>query len=55
MVQDQILLFCVDEPKGIREIADMPGYRDKKTVRKCLNPLFAEGLLAWTVPDKPNR
>ena len=32
----------------------MLGYKDKKTVRKYLNPLLDQGLLARTVPDKPN-
>jgi hypothetical protein len=32
----------------------MLGYKDKKTVRKYLNPLLDRGLLARTVPDKPN-
>ncbi len=54
LIQDQILIFCRDEPKGILEIAGMLGYMDKKTVRKYLNPLLHEGLLARTVPDKPN-
>ena len=30
------------------------GYKDKKTTRKYLNPLLRAGLLARTVPDKPN-
>ena len=29
-------------------------YKDKKTIRKYLNPLLDEGLLTRTVPDKPN-
>ena len=32
----------------------MLGYKDKKTIRKYLNPLLKEGLLARTVPDRPN-
>ncbi len=54
LVQEHILLFCRDEPKSILQIAEMLGYRDKKTVRKYLNPLLAEGYLARTVPDRPN-
>lgn len=54
LVQDQILMFCRQEPKTILQIGDLLGYRDKKTIRKYLNPLLSEGLLARTVPDKPN-
>ena len=32
----------------------MLGYKDKKTIRKYLNPLLKEGLLLRTVPDRPN-
>lgn len=52
--QERILEFCHDEPKSILEIAEMLCYRDKKTVRKYLDPLLANGWLARTVPDKPN-
>ena len=54
LIRERILLFCRDEPKSILQIAEMLGYKDKKTVRKYLNPLLAEGYLARTVPDKPN-
>ena len=47
-------MFCREEPKTILQIGDLLGYRDKKTIRKYLNPLLSEGLLARTVPDKPN-
>ena len=32
----------------------MLGYKDKKTVRKYLNPLLAQGRIARTIPGKPN-
>ena len=54
LVQQRILAFCQNEPKGILEIGEMLCYRDKKTVRKYLDPLLAGGWLARTVPDKPN-
>ena len=54
LIQDQILVYCTDEPKSVLQIGDMLGYKDKKTVRKYLNPLLDRGLLARTVPDKPN-
>ena len=53
-VQDQILLFCMDQARSITEIGGFLGYSEKKTTRKYLNPLLAEGLIARTVPDKPN-
>lgn len=53
-VQDQILLFCMDQARSITEIGHHLGYSEKKTTRKYLNPLLAEGLIARTVPDKPN-
>ena len=54
LVQDQILTYCMDQPRSIREIGALLGYTDKKTTRKYLNPLLRDGLLARTVPDKPN-
>ena len=54
LVQDQILTYCMDQPRSIREIGTLLGYTDKKTTRKYLNPLLRDGLLARTVPDKPN-
>ena len=53
-VQDQILLFCMDQPRSITEIGRFLGYAEKKTTRKYLNPLLEEGLTGRTVPDKPN-
>lgn len=52
-VAEKILQFCI-EPKGIWEIADYLGYKDKKTVRKYLNPLIKRGSVVMTIPDKPN-
>ena len=54
LIQDQILAICMDAPKSILEIGELLGYRDKKTVRKYLQPLLLDGWLARTVPDKPN-
>ena len=54
LIRHQILLFCLDGPRSILEIGHMLGYKDKKTIRKYLNPLLDEGLLTRTVPDKPN-
>ena len=51
--EKQILDFC-NEPKGILEIAEILGYKDKKTVRKYIKPLIQNGRLAMTIPNKPN-
>ena len=40
-----ILDFCMDEPKTLREIGKMLGYRDKKTVHKYVDPLLRSGCL----------
>ena len=48
-----VLEFC-RKPRGILEIADYLGYKDKRSVRRILNPLLEEGRIAMTVPDKPN-
>ena len=47
-----ILDFCMDGPKSVREIGDSLGYRDKKTVRKYLDPLISAGCIERTVPDR---
>ena len=54
LIRDQILTYCLDRPRSIWEIGALLGYKDKKTIRKYLNPLLDEGLLTRTVPDKPN-
>lgn len=54
LIQDQVLMFCMDRPRSILEIGALLGYKDKKTIRKYLNPLLAEGMVVRTVPDKPN-
>ena len=52
-VEDRILAFCTTA-KNILEIAEHLGYKDKRSVRKYLNPLIEEGRIAMTIPDKPN-
>lgn len=49
---EQILRFCA-EAKGIMEIAELLGYKDKRSVRKLLDPLLEKGRIARTIPDKP--
>lgn len=49
----KVIQFC-SEAKSIIEICDYLGFKDRRTVRKILNPLLELGRLAMTVPDKPN-
>ena len=51
--EEKILSFC-EVARGIREIMEMLQYKDKKTVRKYLDPLIEQGRVAMTLPDKPN-
>ena len=51
--EDKILWFCA-KPKRALEIAACLGYKDKRTVRKRLDPIMERGRLAMTVPEKPN-
>ncbi|WP_242848163.1 Fic family protein [Ruminococcus sp. HUN007] len=52
-IESRIIAFC-KEPHSVLEIADMLGYKDKKTVRKYLKPLCEQGKIVRTIPDKPN-
>lgn len=52
-IEEKALLFC-SEAKSIIEICDYLGFKDRRTVRKIINPLLELGRLAMTVPDKPN-
>lgn len=52
-IEEKVLLFC-REAKSILEICDYLGYKDKRSVRKILNPLLEIGRIAMTLPDKPN-
>ena len=52
-LEEKVLQFC-SEPKGILEICGYLGYKDKRSVRKIVDPLLEIGRLAMTVPDKPN-
>jgi len=52
-MEKRILEYCV-EPRGIMEIVVHLGYKEKKSVRKYLNPLLEQGRIAMTIPEKPN-
>ena len=52
-LEEKVIQFC-SEAKSIIEICDYLGFKDRRTVRKILNPLLELSRLAMTVPDKPN-
>ena len=52
-VAEKIMSFCA-EPKSLLEIAAYLGYKDRRSVRRILNPLLEQGRIAMTVPEKPN-
>ena len=52
-LEEKVIQFS-SEAKSIIEICDYLGFKDRRTVRKILNPLLELGRLAMTVPDKPN-
>ena len=52
-VEDEIISFCTTA-KSILEIAEYLGYKEKRSVRKYLNPLIEKGRIAMTIPDKTN-
>lgn len=52
-LEEKVIQFC-SEAKSIIEICDYLGFKDRRTVRRILNPLLEIGRLAMTVPDKPN-
>ena len=53
IVDTIIDIAATEEIKNILEIMIELGYRDKKTVRKYLDPLVKQGRIAMTIPDKP--
>ena len=52
-IEERILTLC-QTPRGIVELSEILGYRDRRTVRKILKPLLEQGRIAMTIPDKPN-
>ena len=52
-IELRIVRFC-SSPRSTREIADMLGYKERKTVARYLKPLIMQGRIAMTIPEKPN-
>ncbi len=51
--KELLIEFCY-EPKTALEVAHYLGYKDKRSARKYLDVLLAQGRIAMTIPDKPN-
>ncbi|MCM1039592.1 MAG: putative DNA binding domain-containing protein [Ruminococcus sp.] len=52
-VETRILEFCAI-PKRAKEIQEMLGFKDRRTVRKYINQLIENGQLSMTIPETPN-
>ena len=54
-ILNSILSFCATESRANSEIIVCVGFKDRATfMKKFIKPMIVEGLLAMTVPDKPN-
>lgn len=53
LLVNRILDYC-NEAKSLLEIAIHLRYKDRRSVRKILNPLLEQGRIAMTMPEKPN-
>jgi len=53
-IQERVISFC-DVPRSTKELLDMAGRSDRtKFKRFVLRVLMDDGVLEWTIPDKPN-
>lgn len=53
-IQERVLSFC-DVPRSTKELLDKVGRSDRtKFKRFVLRVLMDDGVLEWTIPDKPN-
>ena len=53
-IQERVIAFC-DVPRSTKELLDKVGRSDRtKFKRFILRVLVDEGILEWTIPDKPN-
>ena len=53
-IQERVISFC-DVPRSTKELLDMVGRSDRtKFKRFVLRVLMDDGVLEWTIPDKPN-
>ena len=53
-IQERVIAFC-DVPRSTKELLDKVGRSDRtKFKRFVLRVLMEDGILEWTIPDKPN-
>ena len=52
-IKQKILDFCIN-PKSIKEISEYLGFKERKSTSKYLKQLLESGMIAMTIPDKPN-
>ena len=53
-IQERVIAFC-DVPRSTKELLDKVGRSDRtKFKRFVLRVLVEDGILEWTIPDKPN-
>ena len=53
-IQERVISFC-DVPRSTKELLDEVGRSDRtKFKRFVLRVLMDDGVLEWTIPDKPN-
>ena len=53
-IQERVIALC-DVPRSTKELLDKVGRRDRtKFKRFVLRVLVEDGILEWTIPDKPN-
>jgi len=51
-IEQKIIEFCVI-PRSTKEIAEMLGYKERKSAARYIRLLLDQGRIAMTVPDKP--
>ncbi len=53
-MSDKILMYC-QTPRSKREIAEYMGYKDVKSfAKRYLKPLYENGQLQMTIPERPS-
>ena len=53
-IQERVIALC-DVPRSTKELLDKVGRSDRtKFKRFVLRVLMEDGILEWTIPDKPN-
>jgi ATP-dependent DNA helicase RecG len=54
-MRELIVALCRHKPLTAQELASLLGNREQKPfVRDYLTPMVSDGLLSYTIPDRPN-